>query len=178
MSVTSPSPFQAAVAQPQHDLGPAPLLKSFSHLSLPCRDMNEAVLFYCIVMGCHLVVESPLFSLVRVCGIDIGIGSVGVSFMQEETEYPHQAFFCGAAELVEWRDRLRSFDVPTSPIWTRNGSEALMFFRDPSGNVWELFCKEGFQCASDLPRGPARGHGTAVDIDALRYVSWKMPQRR
>lgn len=66
MSVISPSPFQSAVAQPSHDLGPAPALKSFSHLSLPCRDMNEAVLFYCVEMGGDLVVEPPLFSLVSV----------------------------------------------------------------------------------------------------------------
>jgi len=26
-----------------------------------------------------------------------------------------------------------------------------------------------------LPRGPARGHGTAVDIDALRYETWSLP---
>ena len=53
-------------------------------------------------------------------------------------------------------------------VWT-------MFFRDPSGNVIELFCYEGFEGSGDLPRGPARGHGNTIDIDALRYDSWSVP---
>lgn len=50
-----------------------------------------------------------------------------------------------------------------------------MFFRDPSGNVIELFCHEGYAAAAGLPRGPARGHGTAVDIDAITYSDWRVP---
>ncbi|HKP80041.1 MAG TPA: VOC family protein [Phenylobacterium sp.] len=178
MTTILQSPFQLeGVVQPQYGSQRAPPLQDFSHLSLPCRDMEEAILFYCIVLGGHLVAESPLYSLFRICGVDIGVGSVGVSFLGESAEYPHQAFFCGPTELLEWRDWLASFDVPTSPIWTRTGVEALMFFRDPSGNAWELFCQEGFDTA-ELPRGPARGHGTTVDIDALRYDRWKMPPAR
>ena len=170
------SPFQTVdIAQPQCGLGEVPALKDFSHLSLPCRDMEEAVLFYCAVLGGQLIAETPLFSLVRVQGVDIGLGSVGVTFMADGAEYPHQAFFCGAEQMTEWRDWLAGFGVPTSPFWTRAGVEALMFFRDPSGNVWELYCEEGFKSADTLPRGPARGHGTSLDIDALRYNSWKMP---
>lgn len=176
MSATLESPFQLAdVVQPRGSRA-APGLGEFSHLSLPCRDMEEAVRFYCIVMGGHLVVDSPLFSLFRIQGVDIGVGSVGVSFLEKGAEYPHQSFFCGPDELVAWRDWLTSFGVPTSPMWTRTGVEALMFFRDPSGNVWELFCEEGYEPAKDLPRGPARGHGVTVDIDALRYDSWNMPE--
>ena len=179
MPTTSQSPFQqAAVVQPQRGSLSAPALKSFSHLSLPCRDIEEAKLFYCIVLGGQLVVELPLFALFRISGVDIGVGSDGVSFLEKDAEYPHQAFFCGPAELIEWRDWLAGFDVPTSPIWTRTGAEALLFFRDPSGNVWELFCEQGFESANELPRGPARGHGTAVDINALRYDTWKMPRAR
>lgn len=171
------SPFQLPdVVQPVHSSPPPPALESFSHLSLPCRDMDEAVLFYCIVLGGHLVIESPLFSIIRVNGLDLGVGTVGTSFMEQGAEYPHQAFFVGPTELTQWKDRMASFGIPTSPIWTRMGFEALMFFRDPSGNVWELFCEKGFESASELPRGPARGHGVTVDIDALRYDSWNMPE--
>ncbi|HKT16158.1 MAG TPA: VOC family protein [Allosphingosinicella sp.] len=178
MSTIVQSPFQSAAGvRPRYGSGRAPALKDFSHLSLPCRDMEEAIAFYGTVMGGELVLDTPLFSIFRICGVDIGVGSVGVSFMEGGAEYPHQAFFCGPDELIEWRDWLAGFGVPTSPIWTRVGIEALMFFRDPSGNVWELFCEEGFEGADALPRGPARGHGAAVDIDALRYDSWKRPAR-
>jgi hypothetical protein len=50
-----------------------------------------------------------------------------------------------------------------------------MFVRDPSGNMIEFYCERGFKGADKFPRGPARGHGTAVDIDKLRYSHWKLP---
>ena len=179
MTTILQSPFQSAdVVQPNSGFRSPPALRELSHLSLPCRDLEEAVLFYCIVLGGHLVVESDEYALFRICGIDVGVGSAGVSFPGKDAEYPHQAFFCGPAEMVEWRDWLAEFDVPTSPIWTRGGVEALMFFRDPSGNVWELFCERGFESASELPRGAARGHGATVDIEALRYDRWKRPPPR
>lgn len=157
------------------DRAARPSLESFSHVSFPCRDMEEGKRFYGDVLGGKQTVDVPYFASFEICGVDIGIGSVGCNFMTEETEYPHAAFFCGPDEMVPWRDWLAGFGIPTSPFWTRTGVEALMFFRDPSGNVWELFCREGFEGANDLPRGPARGHGTAVDIDELRYDKWKMP---
>jgi hypothetical protein len=40
----------------------------------------------------------------------------------------------------------------------------------------ELFCEGGFPGAADLPKGPPRGHGTTVDVDALRYDSWQLPE--
>ena len=48
-------------------------------------------------------------------------------------------------------------------------------FLDPSGNVIELYCDKGFAGAECLPHGPPRGHGTAVDIDALYYDTWSLP---
>ena len=74
--------------------------------------------------------------------------------------------------MKEWLTRC---GVPTSNYWTRSGVEALMFCRDPSGNMIEFYCERGVAGADKFPRGPARGHGTAVDIDKLRYTSWKLP---
>jgi catechol-2,3-dioxygenase len=50
-----------------------------------------------------------------------------------------------------------------------------MFFRDPSGNLIELYCEKGFEGARELPHGPSRGHGVAVDVDALHYAEWSLP---
>jgi hypothetical protein len=44
--------------------------------------------------------------------------------------------------------------------------------------VFELLCPKGFPNAETFPRGPAAGHGTAVDIDAIRYDTWKRPERQ
>jgi hypothetical protein len=76
---------------------------------------------------------------------------------------------------VQTKDWLARCGIPTSNFWTRHGVEVLMFFRDPSGNVIELFCTKGYQGADKLPKGPPRGHGTAVDIDKLHYDRWTLP---
>ena len=96
--------------------------------------------------------------------------------MNESTEYPHLAFNVGPGELVQMKDWLAACGVPTSDFWTRQSVEALMFFRDPSGNVIELYCPDRYDGAADLARGPARGHGTTVDTDALAYDDWSLPE--
>ncbi len=157
--------------------GPAKL-KSFAHVSVPCRDLEEGKAFYRDVLGGEIRVDTPTFASFRLGGVDVGIGTEGVSYMTKSAEYPHFAFFVGPDELAHMRQWLTQCGVPTSNLWTRRGIEALMFLRDPSGNVIELYCEKGFAGADKLPKGPPRGHGTAVDIDALRYDQWKRPVAR
>jgi catechol 2,3-dioxygenase-like lactoylglutathione lyase family enzyme len=152
-----------------------PKFHAFAHVSMPCRDLEEGKRFYGKVMGGKLHVETPTFASFRICGVDVGIGSDGCTFLEPSTEYPHFAFFCGPDELVQMKAWLARCGIPSSNFWTRSGVEALMFFRDPSGNMIELYCERGFKGADTLPRGPARGHGTAVDIETLRYRDWKLP---
>ncbi len=157
--------------------GPAKL-KSFAHVSVPCRDLDEGKAFYGDVLGGELHVDTPTFASFRLGGVDVGIGNEGCSWITPSAEYPHFAFFIGADEIVQMKEWLAACGVPTSNFWTRRGIEALMFFRDPSGNVIELYCEQGFKGAATLPKGPPRGHGTAVDIEALRYSEWKRPRLR
>jgi catechol 2,3-dioxygenase-like lactoylglutathione lyase family enzyme len=152
-----------------------PKLGSFAHVSVPCRDLEEGKLFYSKVLGGEMHIETPTFASFRLAGVDVGIGTDGCSFITKGNEYPHFAFFVSADELVQMRQWLGRCGIPVSNLWTREGEEALMFFRDPSGNMIELFCLSGYKGADKLPRGPARGHGTAVNIDALYYKSWKLP---
>jgi len=152
-----------------------PALLSFAHLSIPCRDLEEAKRFYVDVLGGTIHLEQPHFLIVKIADTEIGIGSVGCSFVQGDAEYPHFAFFAAPDAMLRIKAWLERCGIPSSNFWTRRGVEALMFFRDPSGNVIELFCEQGFEGAENLPRGPARGHGTAVDIEALRYREWHLP---
>jgi catechol 2,3-dioxygenase-like lactoylglutathione lyase family enzyme len=154
--------------------GPPEFL-SFSHVSVPCRDLEEGKRFYVEVMGGKLRVATPTFAAITICGIDVGIGNEGCTFLEPGAEYPHFAFFAGPEALPAMKDWLTRCGIPSSGFWTRNGVETLMFFRDPSGNMIELFCERGFAGAADLPKGPPRGHGTTVDVDALRYDSWRLP---
>ena len=157
--------------------GPA-RLKSFAHVSVPCRDLEEGKAFYRDVLGGELHVDTPTFASFRLGGVDVGIGTDGCSWIVPTAEYPHFAFFIGPDEIAQMKEWLGACGVPTSNFWTRGGVEALMFFRDPSGNVIELYCEAGFKGAASLPKGPPRGHGTAVDIDALRYDTWNRPSRQ
>lgn len=153
-----------------------PKLKHFAHASVPCRDLEEGKRFYGDVLGGELHVSEPAFAAFRFGDVDVGIGSEGCNFTTErDAEYPHIAFYVDADTLVAMRDWLTQCQIPVSNLWTRFGKEVLMFFRDPSGNVIELFCVEGYAGADKLPRGPARGHGSAVDINTLRYNEWRMP---
>lgn len=158
----------------QAELGPAPF-QSFAHLSLPCDDLEEGIAFYVDVLGAELRVNGPIFASFRLGGVNVGIGIKNVSFIGDSAEYPHIAFYLDAKSLVHMKEWLTQCGIPTSNLWTRTGVEALMFFRDPFGNVIELFCTEGYEGAAGLRRGTSAGHGIAVDIDALRYTTWKRP---
>ena len=107
--------------------------------------------------------------------IEVGIGTQGCTFIEPGNEYPHMAFYCDAQQIVAMKEWLTACGIPTANFWTRQGKETLMFFRDPSGNVIELYCRGGYDGADKLPKGPPRGHGTAVNVDALRYDTWHVP---
>ncbi len=152
-----------------------PQFDGFDHASVPCRDLEEGIRFYRDVLGGKLVVQEDAFAMFDICGAHIGIGSVGCTFIDAGNEYPHIGLTCSAAALVKMKDWLAACGIPSTNFWTRAGVEALMFFRDPSGNIIELYCHEGLEGAEKLPQGPARGHGTAVDIDAISYSDWSLP---
>ncbi|OGA04738.1 MAG: hypothetical protein A3H35_17270 [Betaproteobacteria bacterium RIFCSPLOWO2_02_FULL_62_17] len=163
-------------AQHKTEVKGPPRLREFAHVSVPCRDLEEGKRFYAKVLGGEMHVETPTFASFRLAGVDVGIGVDGCSFIGKSAEYPHFAFYANADEMLHMKAWLTRCGIPSSNFWSREGVEALMFFRDPSGNMIELFCLEGFKGADKLPRGPARGHGTAVDIDALRYETWQLPE--
>ena len=152
-----------------------PQFNHLDHVSLPCRDLKEGIQFYRDVLGGEIIVTDPAFALFRIAGMRVGIGSVGCTFMTPHTEYPHIAFNAAADALPEMKEWLSACGIPTSEYWTRKGIETLMFFRDPSGNVIELFCDGGYEGAANLPHGPSRGHGITIDIDLLSYTTWRLP---
>lgn len=153
-----------------------PRLDGIDHVSVPCRNLEEGIRFYRDVLGGRMLVKEDAFSLFEICGARVGIGSAGCTFIEPGAEYPHMGFACSADALVAMRDWLAQCGIPTTDPWTRKGIEALLFFRDPSGNVIELFCHEGYADAPSLPRGPARGHGVTIDIDAIAYSEWHLPE--
>jgi catechol 2,3-dioxygenase-like lactoylglutathione lyase family enzyme len=158
------------------DVTGPPAIKAFDHLSLPCRDLDEAIKFYRDVLGAEHVVSEGAFALFKIGGIRIGVSSEGNTFMTPGAEYPHIAFNLAAPEVDQMRAWLEACGIPMTNLWTRNNQVTLMFFRDPSGNMIELFCDGEYPGSENLPSGPvARGHGVAIDVDATRYDEWKLP---
>ena len=87
------------------------------------------------------------------------------------------AWAVDATAMLHIRHALGEHDIPCSNCWTRKGIEALMFFRDPSDNVLELFCMEGYPDAKDLPQTVTSfGHGVVLDVEEIVYDDWKRPE--
>ena len=50
-----------------------------------------------------------------------------------------------------------------------------MYFRDPTGNLWELYCERGF--TGSVRRTPSAGGDYVPDLPALSYEHWNDPGR-
>lgn len=150
----------------------APSFDSLSHVSLPCRDFEEAKRFFTEVLGARLLLDVGDFAEVDIAGAVFGMSQLGGRLPAPDQEYPHYAFWVDKPNMLALKQRLAEFGIPSGPLWTRHGIEALMFFKDPSGNLFEVFCRE-FEGAEDLPRNPSpRGHGAIVDLASLNYDRW------
>jgi len=165
---------QSAIADGVEVRGPVELT-SFAHVSLPCRDLEEGIRFYTRVLGGKLMFSVPGYGAINIAGVQFGLGTDGCSFIAPAKEYPHIAFYVSPDQMIHMRRWLTRCGIPISDLWTRTGAEALMFFRDPSNNLIELYCRSGFEGAADLPRGDAR-RSDAADVEGLYYTQWSLPQ--
>jgi catechol 2,3-dioxygenase-like lactoylglutathione lyase family enzyme len=143
-----------------------PRFSGMSHLSVPCRDLQESKLFYAEVMGGTLVHEITGFVEYRIEDIIIGLSEQTEGWTGPEDEYPHYAFYIDGHNFELMKKRLDSYDVPNYPY--RRDKTALMYFRDPSGNLLELYCDSGYAALESLPAAPRRG-GPAIDFRGLNY---------
>lgn len=147
----------------------------FNHMTLPFRDIQEGKRFFLEVLGAEFVFELPDHVTVRLGGAEIGMGRQPYGSTPPDAEYPHYTVLVKPADLTALKQRLEQHGVPTQDIWTRDGTDAALYFRDPSGNLWELYCERGFNGAAR--RGVSAGGDYAVDVNALNYSAWKDPAR-
>lgn len=94
------------------------------------------------------------------------------SWTTPDAEFPHYGFEVTAENVLPLEVRLEAAGVKTHPLWTRRGVEALMDFRDPSGNLFEMYCTQGFEGANKLPRPPGWGGDFRPPIADLSY-DWR-----
>jgi catechol 2,3-dioxygenase-like lactoylglutathione lyase family enzyme len=147
----------------------------FNHMTLPVRDLPEAKRFWMEVFGGTLTVNNPSHATVVVGGAEVGNAPLDGGWTAPDAEYPHYTFLVEPDDLLPLKEHLDSYGVPTAEVCTRNGTDASMYFRDPSGNLWELYCPSGFTGATR--RTPTAGGDFVVDLKALNYDTWKDPGR-
>jgi catechol 2,3-dioxygenase-like lactoylglutathione lyase family enzyme len=135
-------------------------------VSMPCRDLEESKMFYAHVMGGELVHEIQGFVEFRIEDIIIGLSEQSEGWTGPDEEYPHYAFYISGPNYELMKNWLNSYGVPNYPY--RRGDTALIYFRDPSGNLFELYCDSGYEGLKSLPLAPRRG-GQPIDFRALNY---------
>jgi catechol 2,3-dioxygenase-like lactoylglutathione lyase family enzyme len=137
-----------------------------SHVSLPCRDIEESKIFYANVMGGELVHEIQGFVEFRIEDIIVGLSEQSEGWTGPDDEYPHYAFYIIGPNFELMKNWLDRYGVPNYPY--RRGDTALIYFRDPSGNLFELYCDTGYEGIVSLPLAPRRG-GPPIDFRGLNY---------
>jgi catechol 2,3-dioxygenase-like lactoylglutathione lyase family enzyme len=146
-----------------------PQFSGMSHVSLPCRDLEESKVFYAQVMGGELVHNVPGFVEYRIEDIIMGLAEQPEGWTAPGDEYPHYAFYISGENFELMKTWLDRYEVPNYP-YRRDGT-ALMYFRDPSGNLFELYCDTGYEEIESLPLAPRRG-GPPIDFRSLNY-KWR-----
>ena len=145
-----------------------PRFSGFSHASLPCRDLAASKRFFTEVLGAELFHDISGFAEVRIAGVIIGLSEEPAGWTGRDAEYPHYAFFIDGKDYWPMKEWLESCGVPTHP-WTRDHKKALLYFRDPSGNLFEIYCEKGYEGVASLSVGPKQG-GRAIDFAGLNYA--------
>jgi catechol 2,3-dioxygenase-like lactoylglutathione lyase family enzyme len=151
-----------------------PRIESFGHLSMPVRDIEQSKRFFIEVMGGEPMSTSDpaTFTEVRVAGAVVGLSTRGGVWTGATSEYPHYAFHADAESFLPLIDWLSSKGVVTPGPWTRDGKKGLMYFRDPSGNLLEIYCGKGLTAAESFPRGVKQGGSYATELADLFY-DWR-----
>jgi catechol 2,3-dioxygenase-like lactoylglutathione lyase family enzyme len=151
-----------------------PRIHSFGHLSMPVRDIEQSKRFFIEVMGGEPMATSDpeTFTEVRLAGAVIGLSTRGGVPTGRDVEYPHYAFYADAENFLQMIEWLNSHGVVTPGPWTRDGKKGLMYFRDPSGNLLEIYCSGDFAAASTFPRGIKQGGSYNTDYASL-YYNWR-----
>lgn len=143
-----------------------PRFSGMSHMSLACRDLEESKLFYSRVMGGELVHDITGFVEYRIEDIIIGLAEQSEGWPAPDDEYPHYAFYLDGENFELMKNCLNRHGVPNYPY--RRDQTALNYFRDPSGNLFELYCDSGYEGIESLPPAPRRG-GQPIDFRSLNY---------
>jgi catechol 2,3-dioxygenase-like lactoylglutathione lyase family enzyme len=167
-SVDFPSLSYDGLRQPGPDNQlPAARPAGYNHMTLPVRDLQEGKRFFTEVLGGSVSLEHGSHITVVTGGAEIGMSPQTGGWTAPNAEYPHYTFRMHPHDILPMKERLASYGVPASHIWSRDGGDARLYFRDPSGNLWELLCESGYA-------GPPSTVDYRPDVGVLNYDGWAL----
>lgn len=118
------------------------LIVGLNHISIFVRNVDEATKFWMDIFEAEPYRDFPPKQLfhVKLSGVVLAFFDSRGKLVDPTFEYPHYAFTASPEGMRVMKKRLDDAGVKTHPLWTRNREEALLYFRDPSGNLFELYC--------------------------------------
>lgn len=142
-------------------------IQHLHHFTLPVRDLDRGIKFYCEVLGAELLrvtdpkdVERGLRSATH-AWIRLGayprIDLFPQPYGQPELEqsHPHFAFSVSGPDLLECAKSLEQQGIPyDGPTRLGPPGSATLYFDDPDGNHLELCCNEGYPEGAPIRIGP------------------------
>lgn len=111
-------------------------------MTVPVRDLAEGRRYFLETVGAPLLFESKTHVQVVFGGAELGMAGQNRGYTPPDARLPRRRYTVDPAGLRELKARLESFGVPTHEPVTTDGTDALLYFRDPSGNLFELHCPE------------------------------------
>lgn len=155
-----------------HRQSARPHFIDLAHVSVPVRDLDEARRFYTEVLGGRLILNVPDEFVEVVIGTTIfGMSAKNGRAPAPDAEFPHIALYIASEQLLPMKRWLEEHGVKTHELWTRNVKEALMYFKDPSGNLFEIYCA-AYDNAKDIR--VAQAPEEFFDLASLNY-EWPAP---
>jgi catechol 2,3-dioxygenase-like lactoylglutathione lyase family enzyme len=148
-----------------------PVPAGFNHLSIPVKDVDQSLRFFIDVLGATWLQQQEGFAEVRCGGMTIGLSKQPGGWTGHDAEFPHYGLLMDAEDMWPMKERIEAHGVPTHPIWTRNGYTGLMYFRDPSGNLFELYCPRVRE--EDAPKMVRKGENGFMPPLAELNHEWK-----
>ena len=147
-------------------------ITGINHLALPVHNVDAAMRFWTGLFGGepYRVRAGKQTFHVQLPGVVLAFFErAGVS--ASEAEFPHYAFTVTPEGMRGMKRVLDEAGVATHRPWTRNRKEALMYFRDPSGNLFELYCPD-YDRVEELALAKENGGDFRPPLAALGY-DWR-----
>ncbi len=139
----------------------------FNHNTSAVRDLPEAKRFVVHVLGGDVFHNEPAHVTAWVGGFAYGVAPQKEGWTLPDCASPRVTFTVKPDEMDPMRSHLTAFGIPLSDIFSDDGTNARLYFRDPSGNVLELLCTQDYAGTTRRDYSP--------DIKALLYDTWNDP---